>query len=163
MKCPRTSADLKAIRVGGVTVDISEACGGVFFDCDEIEKFNDKTKIRGGLLVHHLKQFTPPALDLSKPVYCPKCNGVLMERSTYSPDNKIEIDTCPSCGGSWFDFGELEKLRNLLSSEGHKFETMLLNSSAYQEYKNALDKKAHEDERSDKANQLQLFLFNCLY
>jgi Zn-finger nucleic acid-binding protein len=163
MKCPRTGFALKAIKVGGVTVDISEECGGVFFDSNEVEKFNEKTKIRGGLLVHHLKQFTPPELDLSKRVYCPKCHGVMMERRGYTVNNQIEIDTCPSCGGTWFDFGELEKLRDLLSSEGYKFESMLLNSSAYQEYKDALDQKVHEDERYAKANQLHLFLFNSLY
>ena len=90
MKCPRTGTDLKAIKVGGITVDISEECGGVFFDCHEVEKFDEKTKIRGGLLVHHLKQFTPPALDLNEHINCPKCTGVMMARSFYSTKHKIE-------------------------------------------------------------------------
>ena len=169
MKCPRTGSNLKAIRVGGITVDISEQCGGVFFDRDEVDKFDKKTKIRGGLLVHHLKQFTPPTLDLSKHIDCPKCADVVMELNFYTSTNEIEVDRCPSCGGIWFDFGELDKLRNLLSNsaeeriDSRKFEAMLLNSSAYQEYINALDNQVPEDERCDKANKLHLFLFNCLY
>ncbi len=169
MKCPRTGADLKPVKVGGITVDISEECGGVFFDSHEVEKFDQKTKIRGGLLVHHLKQFTPPALDLSKHIDCPKCTGVIMSRNFYGSGNEIEVDRCPSCEGIWFDFGELEKLRNLIlvstdrQSASKKFEAQLLNSSAYQEYKNALDEEVQEDVRLDKANQLHLFLFNCIY
>ncbi|WP_019614617.1 zf-TFIIB domain-containing protein [Psychromonas ossibalaenae] len=169
MKCPRTGVDLKPVNIGGITVDISEKCGGVFFDHDEIEKFDEKTKIRGGLLVQHLKQFTPPPLNLNKHVNCPKCTGTVMDRSFYSSKNKIEVDKCPSCAGIWFDFGELEKLRNLIPvsngsyKSGRQFEEQLLNSPAYQEYKSALDDNADDTARREKADQLHLFLFNCIY
>ena len=118
--------------------------------------------------MHHLKQFTPPAaLDLSQYINCPKYTDVQMQRSVCGTD--IEIDTCPDCGGIWLDFGELEKLRDVLSvvaegqSDSQKFEAMLLSSEAYQEYKKVLDQKVQEDERCDKPNQLHQFLFNCLY
>ena len=168
MKCPRTGSDLKAFELGGVTVDISEVCGGVFFDKDEVGKFDHKTKIRGGLLVNHLKQFTPPKLDLNLQVSCPKCKGVEMQRQYYNHKNSIEIDTCPRCEGTWFDFGELEKLREIASeslkkiSASQEFEKELLSSVVYQEYKVALDNNASESERSDKAEQLRLFIFNCI-
>ena len=32
MKCPRTGTDLKEIEIDGVKIDISESCGGVWFD-----------------------------------------------------------------------------------------------------------------------------------
>ena len=63
--------------------------------------FNEKTKIRGGLLVHHLKQFTPSAvLDLSQYINCPKCIDVQMQRSVCGTD--IEIDTMRDSSGYTF-------------------------------------------------------------
>ena len=40
MKCPRTGTELKEIEVGGVKVDISEACGGVWFNNFELQHFD---------------------------------------------------------------------------------------------------------------------------
>ena len=37
---------------------------------------------------------------------CPRCDGALTE----SQINEVSIDTCPKCGGTWVDLGELEKI-----------------------------------------------------
>lgn len=47
MKCPRTGSQLKTIKVGGIAVNISEQCGGVFFDNLELSKFKSVSDIRG--------------------------------------------------------------------------------------------------------------------
>ena len=47
MKCPRTGTDLKEIEIDGVKIDISESCGGVWFDNFELEKFDNVDKAAG--------------------------------------------------------------------------------------------------------------------
>jgi Zn-finger nucleic acid-binding protein len=116
MKCPRTGTEMKAVKVGGIEVDISEECGGVFFDHYELEKFDDSTDIRGEVLIEHLKQFPPPLLDDSQTIHCPRCPQVKMRRFHYSEQAQLEIDECINCGGIWLDAGELERLRDLFPS-----------------------------------------------
>ncbi|MCL1125437.1 TFIIB-type zinc ribbon-containing protein [Shewanella surugensis] len=113
MPCPRTGVPLKAVNVGGITVDISETCGGVFFDHLELLYFDEKSERRGSVLADHLKQFQPPQLNLTQRIHCQKCVDIVMLRHYYSPNYNpkkvIEVDECLGCGGFWFDYGELEK------------------------------------------------------
>ena len=37
---------------------------------------------------------------------CPRCDGALTQREI----NEVSIDSCPKCGGTWLDLGELEKI-----------------------------------------------------
>lgn len=41
---------------------------------------------------------------------CPVCKTVELKPSDLGEYGFVIIDTCPSCGGSWFDRGELDKL-----------------------------------------------------
>ena len=42
---------------------------------------------------------------------CPVCLGVTMTKIRASDD--VTLDSCPSCGGMWFDSGEVEQLRSV--------------------------------------------------
>ncbi len=147
MKCPRTNTDLTPVKVGGITVDISEACGGVFFDNHELEHFDEKHERRGQVLVEHLNQFVPPQLNLSERISCPKCTDVVMARHFYSPEHLVEIDECPGCGGIWFDYAELEKLRELFPNQsdrqraGERFASLMESSSRYITHQRELESK----------------------
>lgn len=112
MLCPRTGTPLTQVRVGGIEVDISEACGGVFFDQREIEAFKSKNEARGSALARHLQQFANDKLDLNQRIKCPKCTDVVMMRRYESPLHLIEIDECPQCAGIWLDTGELSLLQD---------------------------------------------------
>ncbi len=112
MKCPRTGSLLKTIKVGGIAVEISEECGGVFFDNLELSKFKSSSDIRGEALAKHLKQFDSHLLNENERIKCPKCTDIVMMRRYYSPLKVIEIDECPGCAGIWLDTGELSKIQN---------------------------------------------------
>ena len=120
MKCPRTGSLLKTVKVGKIAVDVSEQCGGVFFDNLELDKFDEKHEIRGEVLVEHLSQFEAHILDPDKRINCPKCEDVVMMRRFYSPKQVLEIDECPNCAGIWLDAGELELLRKNFSTESER-------------------------------------------
>ena len=120
MKCPRTGSLLKVVKVGGVSVEVSEQCGGAFFDNLELEHFDEKHEMRGEVLVEHLSQFEGQILDENKRINCPKCENVVMMRRYYSPKHILEIDECPSCAGIWLDAGELEILRENFSTKSER-------------------------------------------
>ncbi len=112
MKCPRTGSTLTVVKVGGIEVEVSQACGGIFFDNLELSKFNSKTQVRGEALAKHVRQFNTHLLDENERIKCPKCIDTVMMRRYYSLLNVVEIDECPGCGGIWLDTGELDKIHN---------------------------------------------------
>ncbi len=117
MKCPRTGTVLKTIKVGGIKVEVSESCGGVFFDNFELDNFKSSKDPRGNALVNHLKQFSKSLPNERERISCPKCSDTVMMRRYYSPLKVIEIDECPGCAGIWLDTGELEKMQDNELSE----------------------------------------------
>lgn len=40
---------------------------------------------------------------------CPRCGNDLVEREYHH----VKVDTCTSCGGTWFDRGEVEMLEHV--------------------------------------------------
>lgn len=46
---------------------------------------------------------------------CPKCSGAMETGTIY--EGRIELDRCKSCGGFWFDAGEIASLRRLTGIE----------------------------------------------
>ena len=44
---------------------------------------------------------------------CPRCKTLLNNQTIVERDGKIEIETCPSCEGHWFDKNELDLLENI--------------------------------------------------
>jgi Zn-finger nucleic acid-binding protein len=117
MKCPRTGTPLKTLKVGGIAIEISEACGGLFFDNLELDKFNNSDEIRGSALAKHVKQFNRKLPNEKDRIKCPKCKDIVMMRRYYSPLKVVEIDECPGCASIWLDPGELEQLQDIKLSK----------------------------------------------
>ena len=115
--CPRTRTPLKKVTLDGITLDISEACGGVWFDNFELRKFADVEDSAGDALVELLEPYYCAEIDHEERLSCPRCDGIVLMRSFYSPKMQVEIDTCPSCGGVWLDPGDLGRMRALFGSE----------------------------------------------
>ncbi|HEB93240.1 MAG TPA: hypothetical protein ENI94_07195 [Gammaproteobacteria bacterium] len=113
MKCPRTRKLLKPIKVAGIDLDISEGCGGIWFDNFELDKLNQSSIAMGEVLIEHLREYHNPLVDVNKRLNCPRDTDVIMMRRFYSSKFQIEIDECPQCGGIWLDAEELEKIREL--------------------------------------------------
>lgn len=118
MKCPRTGKALKSVKVGGVEVDLSEGCGGVWFDNFELSKFSAPSNRMGEVLVEHLNNFHNPLLETDKRLKCPRDTDLVLMRRFYSGKLQIEIDECPQCGGIWLDAEELEKIHELFPNDG---------------------------------------------
>jgi uncharacterized protein len=111
MRCPRTAKPLRHVKVGTVTVDFSDACGGVFFDRFELQRFDDDIETAGELLAELMVEHEDSTIDFTKRIRCPKHPDVVMMRRFYSPKRGVEVDECPECGGIWLDAAELAEAR----------------------------------------------------
>jgi len=95
----------------GVTLDACRSgCGGVWFDADELEKFD---QVEEQALPEVLRSLTNKqvVIDASAVRYCPRCTGQVMHRYYYDSQFSLEVDQCLQCNGIWLDLGELEAVR----------------------------------------------------
>lgn len=117
MQCPRSDGTLKEVTIDGVTIDICESCGGVWFDAQELAKFDEAHEESGQELLTLMAQYHSDGLDHAGPLKSPKDPSVTLVRRYYSPKEEIEIDECPITGSIWLDAGELAKIRELFPSQ----------------------------------------------
>jgi uncharacterized protein len=112
MDCPACGNNLNPYRVGSITLDVcAGGCGGIWFDAFELQKMDETNE-----------PVPPDLLNLKKDAHvqtvatakrrCPKCEGMIMGRHFFSAQKKVEVDSCPNCGGYWLDAGELAAVRN---------------------------------------------------
>ena len=89
-------------RIMKVEIDYCPRCFGLWFDASEVEKVTRN---------HFLAQYVSSTIKVAKDsdIDCPCCGAGLRLQNI----NGVDIDTCESCGGTWFDFGEVEKLHKL--------------------------------------------------
>ena len=159
MKCPRTGKALNPVKVAGIEVDVSEGCGGVWFDNFELEKFTAPSSIIGEVLVEHLKNYHNPLVKNYERISCPRDTDVVMMRRYYSSKFQIEIDECPQCGGIWLDAEELEKIRELFPNHGDYENTQKIFVA---EVMSSPDVKSHQKEHEKFVGKME-HLSNVLW
>ena len=120
MNCPRTGKPMEEIEIGGVKVDVSTGCGGIFFDNFELKKFDEPFEAPGEQLIAASQKYSDESVDTSPRINCPHHPDCVMMRHSFSVKQAVEIDECPQCGGIWLDPGELGKVRALFPSEEAK-------------------------------------------
>ena len=122
MQCPACNHELIPMEAGGVVVDACVGgCGGVWFDNFELRKFDEPHESEGEALLH-VERDPDVVVDHTARRGCPSCSGVVMMRHPFSPQDNVEIDECPQCGGIWLDAGELADIRNRFDTEEERNE-----------------------------------------
>ena len=122
MKCPVCENELTRKIIGQITVDVCEnGCGGIWFDDEEIRKFDEEHETDGKLLLN-IRRDSKIKIDSSARRKCPKCENIVMMRHFFSVKREIEVDECPKCGGIWLDAGELSAIREQFSTEAERDE-----------------------------------------
>lgn len=120
MNCPACGRELRSVDYRGLTLDHCTACGGVWYDADELGDF-----LRTYLADH--PDLSPARLTLKRGEgarapggegerSCPRCNFP-MEKSNYGYDSGIILDRCHACGGVWADADEVQALARY--AKGH--------------------------------------------
>ncbi len=119
MNCPKCVGVLKEQTIGiksPITVDTCFACGGIWFDKDELELLVNKQILDTAefdLEAEPLKDDDlMKEIDLDKKeAICPRCTGNKKMVKKISKRNKdVTIDFCENCGGVWLDSGEFAKI-----------------------------------------------------
>lgn len=110
MICPACAAQLSALKLPGLTVDVCRAgCGGIWFDNFELGKVDAAHESLGEALTKI--QPNPAAVIVPYKRPCPKCTGITMLQHKFSREKPVAVDECPNCGGVWLDGGELAEIR----------------------------------------------------
>lgn len=112
MICPACDQPLRALQVGKMTVDVCDGgCGGIWFDNFELKKVDEPSEIEGEALLD--VRFDPGlVVDHERRRACPKCDNVVLQRHFFSQQRRVQVDSCPNCGGVWLDQGELAQIRS---------------------------------------------------
>jgi Zn-finger nucleic acid-binding protein len=117
MQCPVCKRQLQQITAGDVTVEVCKGgCGGLWFDNQELKKFDEPNE-KAGIDLLDVEKDESITVDHTQRRNCPKCADLVMMRHFFSVKRQVEVDECPGCGGIWLDAGELGKIRSLYRSE----------------------------------------------
>ncbi len=84
-----------------VELDFCPACGGVWFDSEELEAL-----LRAGGIEVELLASAVPAETKEKKRRCPRCRKKMDKLAS----SGVVVDSCPAGDGLWLDEGELAGL-----------------------------------------------------
>jgi membrane associated rhomboid family serine protease len=109
-QCPKCLAEMGALRLEGVQVDLCPRCLGMWFDGGELPraarlKFSDAAD--GAALARSSRTARR----------CPACTKPLYERQV-EPRASILVDQCPQCGGLFLDRGEFTRVKDYYRTAG---------------------------------------------
>src|SRR5262245_58277329 len=108
MNCPKCISPMVKVTFAGVQVDRCTDCQGLFFD--EFEK-EELKKMKGADSVDIGDAKVGREFNKVDHIYCPRC-GSLMIRMVDLEQPHIWFEHCTVCGGSFYDDGEIEDMKN---------------------------------------------------
>jgi len=111
MKCPVCDRELSELVLGDLRVDVCRGgCGGIWFDNFELQKADHPSDF-AGVVLEEVERDDSIQVDANRRRRCPRCEELVMMRHFFSQKRRVEVDTCPGCGGTWLDHGELDQIR----------------------------------------------------
>jgi len=115
LKCPNCDINLAHYEALGIALDgCATGCGGIWFDKGELQKFEDLNE-RPPFEILRLKKNAESIINLAGDRSCPRCihhgNESALETRLAERTLGVEVDTCPTCAGTWLDLGELKLIR----------------------------------------------------
>lgn len=119
LNCPACSKPLDGVIAGDITIDLCmNGCGGIWFDWNELKKFDEPHEFAPELALASPKAVDRNAIaDLRA---CPRCAGEVLCRRYYDIKNEVEVDQCLKCSGIFLDAGELLTIRSQYSTEAER-------------------------------------------
>ena len=118
MNCPSCHSALQPLNATAAELDFCPACKGVWFDRDELKKFDNPEEPVPKEI--NIPAATPENDYSAGARKCPKCADAVMCRRSFDVQDKVEVDQCLSCSGIWLDGGEVAAVRALYPSEAER-------------------------------------------
>lgn len=137
--CPKCSHALRVAVRAEQEVDTCDACGGIWVDLAEEKAI---LQIQPAVFtVDELRQLRELYEPLGKPdparyVPCPVC-GQLMHRKVWGKHSGVIVDKCRQ-HGTWYDKGEIEKIREYIALGGVEYEKLRLTEKGLNEVRSKL-------------------------
>lgn len=116
IRCPRDGEPMRGFRVEGIALDRCTVCAGLWVDLGELSQIlglRGESRKAIERLDHGGGQ--TPMVEYT-PRRCPR-DGSNLTPARDPRQPHIEFDFCPSCGGVFFDSGELLDLTRFTLSE----------------------------------------------
>ena len=161
INCPACGTKMKKVFlqeqqfIADVCLD---GCGGIWLDSKEISKIDEKHENIQELINAKLDKEYNKVEDTKR--ICPICN-VKMVKNYINAKKEITVDECYTCGGKFFDHGEIELLRNQYENDEARLND-IMNLLKNNDYEKILEKYGCEDESISNKNleQAQHFIDN---
>ena len=116
LACPRDGEPMRRWTLEGVEVDRCTVCAGIWLDAGELERLlglSGEAREDLGRLDHGMGE--EPIMERD-PRRCPRDDAPLRE-VTDRRQQHIAYDVCDTCGGMFFDTGELQDLSRFTLEE----------------------------------------------
>ena len=162
IECPACGKTMHKVFMenAGVSLDVCvDGCGGMFFDNRELKKFDEHIEN-----IEELRQAiqgkTFNKVDETSVRVCPVC-GNNMVKNYVSIKKEITIDECYSCGGKFFDNGELEKMRDQYATEEDRKQDFL--AATYMDVGSKIDAMELENQRRQRDCSYVFRVFRRLF
>lgn len=146
INCPACGTPMKKVFLENqqFLVDVClDGCGGIWLDNREMlkvdEKSEDITELQKAFEGKEFKK-----IDRDADRNCPLC-GKKMVKNSVSAKLEINIDECYFCGGKFFDYNELEQMRNQYDEDEQRIADIKKISSDSVRMKLMLDRLMEKD------------------
>lgn len=111
LSCPSCRRELAEVHAYGVKLEVcNTGCGGVWFDKNELDKFDEVGEPVPPEVLKPIKN-SEVVIDRARERTCPCCGGIKLAKTHLDDAGDVEVDRCEKCGGVWLDPGELAFLR----------------------------------------------------
>lgn len=104
MICPKCENKMNASTYRDVEYDQCQFCGGLWFDALEAEELVEERRASD---IDTGNKRTGVELNKKRNINCPKCS-TQMQRVHDIQNPHIQLESCPSCYGTFFDAGEFK-------------------------------------------------------
>lgn len=155
LSCPICHRLLKLVLDEGAPVHACERCKGVWVKfVDEKTLMQMQPQILTIDEIRRLRKLYQPVdkLDPGRLRACPVCNE-LMYRRNWGGYSGVVVDRCEE-HGTWYDEGEVEKIREYIQLGGVEFEKLRLAEQGLSELETKVDQRTAElDIRTIQAYQ----------
>ncbi len=116
MKCPKCESTMEQVTYEGTQVDRCTGCKGLWFDRSEREAL---ARPEAAAAIDIGDPATGERMNAVDRYLCPRCSGGMV-RMVDPKQSHIWYEQCVSCGGSFFDAGELKDLSERTISDFFK-------------------------------------------
>ena len=148
LQCPNCRGPLTMVLDEGAPVDVCGSCRGIWVEwADEKAVLRIRPQAFSIDELHRLRAKYKP-LGKDDPVRMRRCAecGELMYRRNWGSHSGVIVDRCEK-HGSWFEQGEIEKVREFIEMGGIEFEKLRVAEQGIMELDAKIDRKVDDLEQ----------------